>query len=167
MSEIVPGKWITTFEALRALGSDGRAKADDLIAAAKDRSPEAIALVREGKEWTEYPLPLDYWETGAADTALWTGEVDSLGLTHKRLDGKPLCFRRAELKAWLAEEPPKNPTATKESKLRAEIRKRYAALYPNGHGVESWKEVARKCNDGLKRARPISERAIRRALGHK
>lgn len=166
MSRMVPAKYITTLDAIKALGSDGAEKANSLISAAKSQKLPAMALVRHGKEWTEYPLPVEYWEKGAADTALWAGEVDGLGLpaADRWMDGRPLCFRRAEWEAWSSGPVTEQPATADSNDLHDAIRKWFAAEYPNGR-TKPWKTLRDECAAALKRPslsiKTMSQRALK------
>jgi hypothetical protein len=123
--KVVPLRWITTCDALESLISDSAGaadllKAESVIDAVKAKALKALALVRKGTEWEEYPLPTAYWETAAGSDAIWTGEVVAMSLPaqSKWLDSKPLCFLRAEWEAWLAGHPPA-PTPKENGQQRA------------------------------------------------
>jgi hypothetical protein len=114
-----------------------------------------IALILIGKEWRKQSLPADYWQRGSADTALWTGEVDGIGLSpvnRRQLDGCPLCFIRQDWEAWLAK--------VSETPYAKATKAWYDAHYPTGKGHKTWKEVAIECSKALNHT--IDERVLRR-----
>jgi hypothetical protein len=96
------------------------------------------------------------------ETSRWSLQRDRL--ERLELHGAALCFRRADLGAWLARHfgDQTTLTASEGPSLHAAIRKWNTAAYPDGNRVKSWKVLAGECSKALDR--DVSEKTMQRAL---
>lgn len=92
--------------ASEALQACARRLADKVIASIISRELIAVWLIESNGMTNEYEVPSFFWRDPQADIAITTGTSLGLPLTNadlQRFSKAPLCFRRVQWDAWLAD----------------------------------------------------------------